>query len=217
MLYIAVKKAICHKRKNFIVCAYYCVYVAKKYDLTFKYTLILCNRRLEDTDKLLRQIVSGPEINVDVDICLIEIYFNYPTVLASKTNEISHNMDRLPGQSFNLGIFKFKVCPRLQTWRIRHIINFLRIGKKQKWQKIETDGLSLKQNIRNMLKFSIWGGPRWGAVCTFQLCICHSIYAEFDNFLNLMIIKYITKMSLTRSLVSIFWWLVTTDYVTEWL
>ena len=71
----------------------------------------------------------------------------------------------------------------------KEIINFLRIGKKQKWQKIETDGLSLKQNIRNMLKFSIWGGPRWGAVCTFQLCICHSIYAEFDNFLNLMIIN----------------------------
>ena len=81
-----------HKEKNFIICAHYCVYVAKKYDLTFKYTLILCNRRLEDTDKLLRPIVSGPEINVDVDIFLIEICFNYLTVLASKTNEISHNI-----------------------------------------------------------------------------------------------------------------------------
>ena len=73
------------------MCVSLCI-CCKKCDLTFKYTLILCNRRLEDTEKLLRQIVTGPEINVGVDIFLIEICFNYLTVLASKTNEISHNI-----------------------------------------------------------------------------------------------------------------------------
>ena len=78
-------------KKFHSMCVSLCI-CCKKYDLTFKYTLILCNRRLEYTEKLLRQIVSGPEINVDVDIFLIELCFNYLTVLASKTNEISHNI-----------------------------------------------------------------------------------------------------------------------------
>ena len=81
-------------KKFHSMCVSLCI-CCKKYDLTFKYTLILCNRRLEDTDKLLRQIVSGPEINVDVDIFVIEICFNYLTVLASKTIEISHNISMM--------------------------------------------------------------------------------------------------------------------------
>ena len=60
----------------------------------------------------------------------------------------------------------------------KEIINFLRIGKKQKWRKIETDGLSLKQNIRNMLKFSIWGGPRWEAQCA------HFNYVSVTQFMQ---------------------------------
>ena len=54
----------------------------------------------------------------------------------------------------------------------KEIVNFLRIGKKQKWQKIGTDGLSLKQNIRNMLKFSIWGEAVHISIMYLSLNLC---------------------------------------------
>ena len=53
----------------------------------------------------------------------------------------------------------------------KEIVNFLRIGKKQN-DKIETDGLCLEQNIRYMLKFSIWGEAVHISIMYLSLNLC---------------------------------------------
>ena len=50
---------------------------------------------------------------------------------------------------------KFVLISQILLEYYQSIINFHTIGKIQKWHPNLNDGLSLQQNIRNMLKFSI--------------------------------------------------------------
>ena len=77
-----------------------------------------------------------------------------------------------------------------QSRNFSYWINFLEFGKNWKWQNWQwwSRPGARRRRREAPVNFSIW---------VFQLCDCHSIYAKFDNFQNLMITN---KLHLNKSM-----------------